>query len=170
MNLIEKAHTFAEHAHRNHFRKYTNLPYLTHLEAVAHMVASTPNATEQMVAAALLHDCVEDVGITLDTLREEFGHTIAIYVDLLTDPPEGNRAQRKAKVIQRLATAPDKVKTIKLADLIDNTSTITLYDPKFAKVYMNEKRQLLPVLVGGDTELFELASKLVSTYFAQHED
>lgn len=70
-------------------------------------------------------------------------------VDMLTDvsrPEDGNRAARKKLDREHLAKATPEVKTIKLADLIHNTESIVAHDPKFAEVYLEEKRALLSVL------------------------
>ena len=56
--------------------------------------------------------------------------------------------------------------TIKLADLIDNTGSIVSRDPKFAIIYMTEKKALLEVLVHGDKTLYAQARNLVDDFFA----
>jgi len=58
------------------------------------------------------------------------------------------------------------VKTIKLADLLDNTEDITLHDPKFARVYMAEKAALLPALQGGNELLWKQAEAQIARYHA----
>jgi hypothetical protein len=86
-------------------------------------------------------------------------------VALLTDTPtrEGgpNRARRKEMDRQRLSQAPGWVQTVKVADMIDNTSTIVEYDPKFAKVYLEEKRLLLKELTSADPILLEQAQSQI---------
>lgn len=161
MSPYDRALAFAQKAHGNQKRRYTGEPYWTHLIEVAELVAATPGATEAMVATALLHDVVEDTDVTLDEIRDTFGPTIAYYVQLLTDPPlaYGNRAKRKAHVIEKMRVAPAAVKTIKLADMLANTSTIDKHDPDFAKVYLEEKRALLPSLKGGDEALHRLVAQ-----------
>ena len=67
-------------------------------------------------------------------------------VRLLSDLEVGSRVERKAYSRARLASAPAWVQTIKCADLISNTSSIVLHDPKFAVTYLAEKRALLEVL------------------------
>jgi hypothetical protein len=78
-------------------------------------------------------------------------------VMLLSDLEQGNRAERKAASRARLADAPAWVQTIKCADLISNTSSIVLRDPKFAVTYLEEKRLLLDVLTKADPRLHALA-------------
>lgn len=167
MTLEEKAYTFAAAAHYavGQKRKYTGEPYIVHPVEVASIVKGVPGATEEMVAAAYLHDVVEDTEVGIDTILHMFGPVVADYVHLLTDPPkvEGgpNRKARKALDAQRLADAPFEVQTIKLADLISNTSTIVQFDPSFAKVYLEEKRLLLEVMTKGDAGLHDRASRIV---------
>src|SRR5690606_38890864 len=79
-------------------RKYTGEPYILHPMSVAGIVATTPFATKTMIAAALLHDVVEDTTYTLKDIEDRFGKEVARLVDWLTDlstPADGNRAKRK---------------------------------------------------------------------------
>ncbi|MCJ8520756.1 (p)ppGpp synthase/HD superfamily hydrolase [Pseudorhizobium tarimense] len=141
-------------------RKYTNEPYIVHPIAVAELVRSVPH-TEEMVAAALLHDVVEDTPVAIEEIREEFGQEVAELVDWLTDvskPSDGNRRVRKHKDLLHLAKAPAAAKTIKIADLIDNTLTIAKHDPSFWKVYRREKEALLQVVKEGDPSLWKAAA------------
>jgi (p)ppGpp synthase/HD superfamily hydrolase len=94
-----------------------------------------------------------------------FGGEVANLVEMLTDvskPSDGNRKIRKAIDCEHTAKASPQAKTIKLADLIDNTKTIVAFDPEFAKIYLAEKRLLLDVLVDGDKTLFDLAMKQIA--------
>lgn len=160
-DIIEKAKTFAITAHNSigQVRKYTNEPYWKHPEAVANIV-STVTSDEDIIASAWLHDVVEDTGITTAEIEQEFGVKIARIVSDLTDvskPSDGNRKTRKE--IDRLHTAQSckEAKLIKMADLIDNTASIVERDSEFAKVYLEEKAELLNVLKGVNSKLFEIA-------------
>lgn len=169
LNVVQDALSFAKEAHGDQKRKYTGEPYWHHLVTVATLVARV-GGTPEMLQAALLHDTLEDTSVSFAELQEQFGATVAEYVLLLTDPPHsfGNRAARKAEVVRRFRDiAPPQVKTIKLADLIDNTGSIVERDPSFAALYMAEKRELLEALRGGDESLFEVAQKQVNAYFAK---
>ena len=144
-------------------RKYTGEPYIIHPAAVAELVRGVPHTTA-MLCAAWLHDVVEDTPITLNEIEHEFGHEIAALVEMLTDisgPNDGNRATRKALDKAHLATASAAAKTIKLADLVDNTDSIMAFDPHFAKVFLREKALLLEVLKEGDVTLMALASEFL---------
>ena len=106
-----------------------------------------------MVAAAWLHDTVEDTPATFEEIEREFGADVAALVKELTDvsrPGDGNRAARKAIDREHTAAASPRAKTIKLADIIDNCEDICRHDPKFGRVYLGEARALLAVLAEGD--------------------
>jgi len=166
--LVGSALQFAADAHAGQRRKYTEKPYMTHPLAVWKMVQEAGEPTH-VQAAALLHDVVEDTDATEEDIRDKFGPDVADLVMWLTDvskPEDGNRKVRKAMDREHIAGAPSEAKTIKLADLIDNAGSIVPYDPKFAKVYMQEKRDLLLVLKGGDRLLWNRADKIVQSYFA----
>jgi (p)ppGpp synthase/HD superfamily hydrolase len=156
MSIAFKAMVFAREAHKTQVRKYTGNPYADHLGEVAGIV-STVLMSDFAVAVAWLHDCVEDQGITAETLREQFNDVIARGVLLLSDLETGNRAERKAAGRARLASAPAWIQTIKCADLISNTSSIVKHDPKFAVTYLEEKRLLLDVMTKADPRLLALA-------------
>ena len=163
-NLIEQARTFATSAHQRigHQRKYNKLPYDVHLQAVAKLVATVTDDAE-MIAAAWLHDVVEDTPATLDDIAENFGAAVAELVESLTDvsmPSDGNRAIRKSIDREHSAQAPPRAKTVKLADLIDNCRDIVSHDERFARVYLVEMGALLKVLDDGDPTLLAKASKL----------
>ncbi len=159
--LIERARAFAVERHRRigHRRKYTDQPYELHLANVARKVAEVTDDPE-MIAAAWLHDVVEDTEATLADVERAFGRGVARLVSELTDvsrPGDGNRAQRKAIDRDHLARASARAKTVKLADLIDNCRDICRHDPDFARVYLEEMRALLEVLREGDRRLLREA-------------
>ena len=165
MNTAEHARIFATAAHAavGQLRKYTNEPYIVHPAEVASIVRSVPH-TEAMLAAAWLHDVVEDTGVTIETVRAEFGTEVADLVSWLTDvsrPEDGNRAHRKARDREHTAAAPAEAQTVKLADLISNTRSIMAHDPKFAVTYLEEKRALLAVMTRGDATLMAIARRHV---------
>ena len=143
MDIIEKARVFATAAHHagGNVRKYTGEPYINHPEAVVDIVSNVTH-TPEMIAAAWLHDTVEDTKVPMQLIEREFGSEIAELVYWLTDKStheDGNRAARKAIDRLHIAQASPEAKTIKLADLLDNTASIIERDPDFAKVYMAEK-------------------------------
>lgn len=152
---------FARRAHANQVRKYTGNPYTDHLAEVAGIVAAV-GLGPIAIATAWLHDCIEDQGIKELEIETLFGADVVTGVLFLSDmETEGNRAARKAAARDRLSRAPGWVQTIKVADLISNTSSIVKHDPEFAKVYLEEKRLLLDVLTQADARLVRLAREQI---------
>lgn len=123
--LIERAYVRAEAAHRGQTRR-SGEPYITHPLAVAHILADL-GIGSRAVAAALLHDTVEDTDYSLDALRAEFGDEIAMLVDGVTKLDKvkvGDSAQ--AETVRKMIVAMSKdirVLVIKLADRLHNART-----------------------------------------------
>ena len=165
MEMVERARVFATAAHAavGQVRKYTFEPNIVHPAEVA-MIVAEAGGSEAMVAAAWLHDTVEDTGVTNEVIRAEFGAEVAELVGWLTDvsrPEHGNRAHRKALDRAHSAMAPAEAQTVKLADLIANTRSIVEHDVAFAKTYLEEKRLLLEVMTKGDATLMAEARKYI---------
>ncbi len=163
--LAERARRYAAKAHGaiDQRRKYTNAPYIVHPQAVVEIVSSVPH-TEAMLAAAWLHDTVEDTPTTLADIESRFGPQVAGLVGMLTNVSigdGGNRFERKNRDRRHSACASPQAKTIKLADLIDNTRSLLAYDCHFAKTYLIEKQRLLEVLTEGDATLWRQASHII---------
>lgn len=160
-DLIQRAEAYATQAHEriDHRRKYNKLPYQEHLRTFAALVAEFTDDPET-IAAAWLHDTLEDTPATSGQIEQEFGFAVAKLVEELTDvskPGDGNRAVRKQIDRDHLGAASARAQTVKLADLIDNCEDITGHDTRFAKVYLEEMAVLLEVLERGDKKLRERA-------------
>lgn len=167
LSLEQRAKEFSTKAHGDidQRRKYTNEPYINHPQEVVEIL-KTVEHTEEMLAAAWLHDVVEDTPVTITEIMREFGGYVAALVEMLTDvsnQSDGNRAKRKAIDREHTAGITPAAQTIKLADLISNTKSIKQHDPEFAKVYLAEKRLLLEVLHKGDNKLWCRAYGLAQT-------
>ena len=161
LSVAFEAMTFARLVHAAQRRKYTHNPYADHLAEVAGIVATVSHGhPDPLVTAAVawLHDCVEDQGVSPQDLEDRFGVDVRSGVLLLSDLEVGNRAERKAAGRVRLAAAPGWVQDIKVADLISNSSSIVMHDPKFAPVYLNEKRLLLEVMTKANPGLVAIAN------------
>ena len=170
-NLVDKARQFAIDAHRSvgQLRKYTGQPYEEHLRAVAEMVGTVTDDPE-VIAAAWLHDVVEDTPTTIEEIEREFGPDVRELVDALTDisrPHDGNRAARKARDREHLAKAPARAQTVKLADLIDNCQDICRHNARFCRVYLAEMAALLDALTRGDAVLQRKARKSFEKWSAR---
>jgi len=165
--LVQKARRFARLAHGlvlNHEgqlgqrRKGTNEPYTKHLSEVARLVAKS-GGDEAQVAAAWLHDVVEDTPVPLSHIRTVFGPDVAKLVHELTDEftkqnyPGLNRRQRKAKELERLSKISDRAKTIKYADFVSNLESVSVLGPNFGEVYTREVADALSRMQGGDDRL-----------------
>lgn len=170
-NLINLAKEFAITGHNsiNHRRKYTQEPYYYHLERVASIVAKVTD-NEEIIAAAWLHDILEDVAPQNSNYNEThiakmFGRRVLQLVLEVTDIStlaDGNRAKRKEIDRQHLSKASCEGKTIKLADLIDNYIDISKNDPRFAKVFKQEIELTLPMLNSGNQSLYSQLVQLIS--------
>lgn len=162
-DLVDKAKAFATAAHgaQNQKRKYTNENYIDHPAAVVALLREHGITDEATLCAAWMHDVIEDCPVALCEIGASFGRDIENIVCALTDPPTvaggPNRAARKAATIRRLSIPDSRVHNIKVADLIDNTKSIAEHGPDFAKVYMREKADLLPVLTRARGSLWRVA-------------
>ncbi len=125
LSIIERAYTAAERAHDGQMRR-SGEPYITHPVAVAQILADLGIGTKT-IAAALLHDTVEDTEYTLDALRADFGDEIAMLVDGVTKLDKvkyGDSTQ--AETVRKMIVAMSKdirVLIIKLADRLHNART-----------------------------------------------
>ena len=158
MDTITKAKQFASHAHRNHFRSDKKTPYIFHLEEVAKLVEES-GGTQQEIAAAWLHDTVEDTATTIEDIRSEFGDEIGNIVQGLTDLPEWLSLplhERKNKQSERIANESDSVKRVKLADQTSNVKIVGFGKDRFT---LDEKL----VYIDGAKQIAERC-KSVSTY------
>ena len=170
--LVKKAIWFATLAHGEQKRKYSGEPYVEHPIAVARIIftLSPTFATDpSIIAAAILHDVVEDTPATMDSIELFFGLTVAKLVEQVTDisrPEDGNRAFRKAMDRGHLMMATPGGATIKVADLIHNAKSIIRDDKNFARVFIKEMKVTLPILEvqGACEDLLYIANEIVSDY------
>jgi len=153
--MIIKAAQFAHFYHNGQTRTYTNKPYITHPIRVAGRVATHQNATEVMVAAAFLHDVIEDCDASYNDILSSFGAEVADLILELTNDKNavGNRAKRKADQRTKIKASSYEAKIIKLIDRIDNLGEIPP-SGDFGVVYAKESLLLLnEALVNTDEEL-----------------
>ena len=167
-NIIARARAFAVTKHGGQLRKYSDEPYVVHLDSVVNILRSFGITAPAVLAAAYLHDSVEDTEATIQDIYDSFGEQIAELVYWLTDAEQGRRRMRKIMSAWRLGRAPWDAKMIKLADLIDNTEDIRRKDRHFAPVYLSEKRKILAKMVEAEGEkltalaIFREASRIMS--------
>ncbi len=127
--LVDKAIIFATHAHCGTERRGKGFPYIVHpLEAMA-IVATIDNAPD-LLAAAVLHDTVEDTEVTLEQLQREFGSHVAELVAEETDVrelPNGQELtwrERKERDMDNLRVASREVKIVAMGDKLSNMRAI----------------------------------------------
>lgn len=128
---FDAALTYAADAHRDHARKATKIPYVSHLLAVGALVLEN-GGTEDQAIAALLHDVVEDRGgqPRLDDVRLKFGPEVARLVEALSDSvteDESTKApweERKVEYLEHLADIDDDVLLVSVADKLHNARSI----------------------------------------------
>jgi GNAT superfamily N-acetyltransferase len=121
MTLVDDARELALEAHRGHLRKGSQRAYATHLEDVAGALARC-GASDELVAAAWLHDAVEDRELPLAHIGELLGPRVRELVDGVTER-ERTRPwrERKGATLERIAAADDETVLLKTADALANT-------------------------------------------------
>jgi (p)ppGpp synthase/HD superfamily hydrolase len=174
-NIIITAARTAQVAHAGQTRS-DGEAYINHPMRVAGMVSLVDNTNEEMVAAAWLHDVLEDTDVGVDVLARTFGSRIVQLVDDLTNKftkeqyPNKNRKERKDAEAQRLhSTQCAEVHTIKLADRYDNINKMVESGrgKKWMKKYLKETWQLLVALDLGDHSLRYLVKRRAQNAEAQ---
>jgi (p)ppGpp synthase/HD superfamily hydrolase len=131
--LVERALRRAAHSHQGQVRKGSDVPYITHPFAVALLLERFGFRDESLLAAALLHDVVEDTDADDVALRQEFPEEVVVLVGHLTERKrdEAGRlrpwSDRKQEHLAEVRTAPLSARAIVLADKLHNLATM-LYD------------------------------------------
>lgn len=150
MTLVTRAALVASTLHQGQKRKYTGRPYIEHPARVAARLTRI-GCSDQVIAAAWLHDVLEDCPVSFQELnyQHEMPLDVCLLVHLMTNPskkyPNLNRAERKKMDLAHLKNAPREVRMIKLADRTDNLRELDPAQP-FAMQYMNESIALLAAL------------------------
>lgn len=128
-SLLDRAIIFAVKAHSGTERRGKGFPYIIHpMEAME--IVATMTSDPELLAAAVLHDTVEDTEVTLEQIREEFGERIASIIAWESDTFEEGVSEedswhsRKREAINRLASAPLDAKIVALGDKLSNMRAI----------------------------------------------
>ncbi|WP_160723779.1 HD domain-containing protein [Bacillus sp. USDA818B3_A] len=125
MDVIEKSLQVAAKAHDKQRRKGSDIPYIVHPVAVGMMLMKA-GFNDSLVAAGILHDTVEDTGLTLNDIEKEFGTEITKIVEGCSEPDKSlSWDQRKAHTIEYLKTAPIEIRAVACADKLHNVRSIT---------------------------------------------
>lgn len=127
-SLLDRAITFAVKAHQGMERKGKGFPYIVHpMEAVC--IVATMTNDQELLAAAALHDVIEDTDTTADDLKKEFGERVAMLVEAESDDKTGGSKadtwhQRKQNTLDRLRNADLDIKIVALGDKLSNMRAI----------------------------------------------
>lgn len=124
MNIVDKAIVFAAKVHRNQMRKGTDIPYITHPFAVG-MMLQRANCSEEVIAAGILHDTLEDTDTTFEELKDEFGLRIANLVQSASEQDKSLPWEvRKQHTIEHIKDASLEELQVIVADKLHNLQTI----------------------------------------------
>lgn len=130
MQLFVDAASFAAVRHRDQKRKgASEEPYINHLLEVSHLLTLVGVNDPEVLAAAVLHDSVEDVGVSFDEISERFGKRVADIVREVTDDKGLPRVERKRLEVERAPSASAAAQAIKVADKLSNIKGIMLSPP-----------------------------------------
>ena len=157
--LILRATAFAADQHRNQRRKDAEAsPYINHPVALANLLAQAGIGDVTTLAAALLHDTVEDTDATAEVLTRAFGGEIAAIVLEVTDDKSLPKADRKRLQIEHAAYLTTPAKLVKLADKICNLRDVSHSPPtdwplERKREYFDWARQVVDGLRGVHVEL-----------------
>lgn len=128
---VLEALNFAALRHRRHRRKgREGAPYINHLIEVAHLLATHGVEDETTLVAAVLHDAVEDVSVTLDEVRQRFGDGVASLVAEVTDDGRLSFWQRKLAQVEGASSLSPAAQNLRVADKISNLRGILVSPPE----------------------------------------
>ena len=131
--MLDLAIEVAAKAHRGQVRKGTDIPYISHPYAVGMMLARA-GCQEEMIAAGVLHDTVEDTDLTLGYIRETFGEQVASIVEGCSERDKSASWEtRKTHTLEYLRTAPWQVRVVACADKLHNLRTIAAEHEKLGE-------------------------------------
>lgn len=117
--MIREAADFATEAHKGMVRKGGGIPYIYHPMEVA-LLVSQMTKDEEVIAAAYLHDVLEDTPVTAEEIGKRFGSRVLELVKAETEDKTRTWQERKGHTIEHLPTAPREVKLLTLADKLSN--------------------------------------------------
>jgi (p)ppGpp synthase/HD superfamily hydrolase len=128
---VTRALDYAARKHVSQRRKgEAQEPYINHLAEVAHLLAeATGGGDSNLVIAGLLHDCIEDQGVTYEELVELFGDDVADLVRDVTDDKTLLKAERKRLQVELAPHKSDRAKMLKIADKTSNLRAIAVSPP-----------------------------------------
>lgn len=188
MNLLERATLFAVKAHEGQIRKLAGTPMILHPFEVSSIIATLSTDMNTM-AAGILHDTVEDCGVALDDIRQQFGDRVAFLVSCETECRDQNRSaedtwyERKKSSLEELRAIDDReVKILWLGDKLSNLRSfcreyrkrgdeiwthLHQHDPAMHEWYYRTIGECLSELSGADA--YEEYIRLIDQLFGKGE-
>jgi (p)ppGpp synthase/HD superfamily hydrolase len=164
-DIVVRAYQFAEKAHQGALRKFSGLPYFSHVKYVARVLEQLHQDPE-VVAAGFLHDVIEDTQHSYEDILSEFGRRVAdIVMGVTSDKADVEAAGRKKLYLARkMAEMPQDCLTVKLADRFHNVLFLEndCTPQAFVVKYYKETRFLLYTLEEEGRELTEVQKVLVN--------
>ncbi len=124
-NIVEKAMRIAVRAHTGQTRKDSDLPYISHPFMVA-LTLMKYDFPDTVIAAALVHDVLEDTDFPPEKLREELGEEVFALVQSLTNDDALSWEEKKKKYIETVRNGPEGAKAISVADKIHNAESLLI--------------------------------------------
>lgn len=153
---------------KNGFKRYNGEDYFVHPIAVAKIILDHTKEGDEVIAAALLHDCIEDLpGCTYETIKDDYNETVAKYVDLLSKKPgvDYRDPSNMWKYLDAIAEEP-KAAIIKIADRINNMNTLDNCTDDEKQRKFEQTRRYYPQFVAkvkikdtGNAHFYEFAEK-----------
>ncbi|HUY88322.1 MAG TPA: HD domain-containing protein [Pirellulales bacterium] len=141
---LAEAISFAARAHQGHLRKDGRTPYAAHPMRVLMILAVEFGVDDrETLAAAVLHDTIEDTRTDHDDLSERFGPRVADYVAALSKDTRLPEDQREREYLAGLLRAPIEVKLCKLGDIYDNLSDCATLEMKGRQRQLDRAREVL---------------------------
>jgi len=169
--MLENAILFSTDKHKGKLRKGNGMPYIMHPLTVMIILNKIKKSNNAILIAivCLLHDVVEDCGVTLEEIAKEFGHGVAALVgELTSDENEIARIGKKEYLAQKMVIMSSYALRIKLADRLDNVSDI---DPIKHSKKIEETTYILDALENKRklTKTHKALIKLIRKKLGKHE-
>jgi (p)ppGpp synthase/HD superfamily hydrolase len=172
--LVTKAADFAARRHRSQKRKDGRTPYINHPVGVAYLLTEIGKVDDPVtLAAAYLHDTVEDTKTTFDELEQEFGSEICEIVRECTDDKSLSSDQRKKLQVENAGKHCYQARLIHLADKLYNLQDATRklpigWTPEYAKRYFTFTKDVVSQIRGTNEALEAQLDDVINTYLSKH--
>jgi (p)ppGpp synthase/HD superfamily hydrolase len=160
---LEKAIIYATEKHKGVVRQGDGTPYILHPLSVLFILAKVKKSNNYylLAVAAILHDVVEDCGVTLEEIAEKFGHAVAALVSELTsDKSQIELKTKPVYLLEKMLGMTSYALRLKLADRLHNVSDLESLPPKKREKSINETKYILEGLV--ERKLTKTHKKLIS--------